>query len=70
MATHTEKLSTSLEILKGLVGESKRAIFKSREFSRVHKERLVKAGFLIPDYQRFSVKTRSLFGIGGVLRET
>jgi hypothetical protein len=23
-----------------------------------------------PDYQLFSVKTRSLFGIGGVLRET
>ncbi len=47
MATQAEKLSTSLEILKDVVGESKRAIFKSTDFSRVHKERLVKAGFLI-----------------------
>ncbi len=47
MATQTEKLGTSLEILKKLIGNSKRAIFKSKEFSRVHRERLVKAGFLI-----------------------
>ncbi|MBY0292021.1 MAG: Fic family protein [Alphaproteobacteria bacterium] len=47
MATQAEKLVTSLAILKSLVGDSKRAIFRSREFSRVHKERLVKAGFLI-----------------------
>jgi len=47
MATHAEKLATSLGILKDLVGDSKRAIFKSTEFSRVHRERLVKAGFLI-----------------------
>lgn len=47
MATHSEKLATSLEILKDLIGNSKRAIFKSTEFSRVHKERLVKAGFLM-----------------------
>ena len=47
MATHAEKLATSLGILKELVGDSKRAIFKSTEFSRVHRERLVKAGFLI-----------------------
>jgi hypothetical protein len=47
MATQAEKLSTSLEFLKDLVGDSKRAIFKSSEFSRVHKERLIKAGFLI-----------------------
>ena len=47
MAIHAEKLATSLGILKDLVGDSKRAIFKSTEFSRVHRERLVKAGFLI-----------------------
>lgn len=47
MATHVEKLATSLGILKEHVGDSKRAIFKSTEFSRVHRERLVKAGFLI-----------------------
>lgn len=47
MAPHAEKLATSLEILKELVGDSKCAIFKSTEFSRVHRERLVKAGFLI-----------------------
>src|ERR1700722_17781883 len=47
MATHSEKLATSLETLKKLIGDSKRAIFKSTEFSRVHKERLVKAGFLM-----------------------
>lgn len=47
MATHAEKLATSLGVLKELVGDSKRVIFKSTEFSRVHKERLIKAGFLI-----------------------
>jgi len=46
MATQAEKLVTSLEILKNLVKDSKRAVFKSTEFSRVHKERLLKAGFL------------------------
>ncbi len=47
MATHAEKLATSLRILKEKIGDSQRAIFKSTEFSRVHKERLVKAGYLI-----------------------
>jgi hypothetical protein len=47
MATQSEKLATSLKILKDLIGPSKRGIFMSREFSRIHRERLVKSGFLV-----------------------
>src|SRR5450631_2494030 len=47
MATQSERLATSLEVLKDIIGPSKRGIFMSREFSRTHRERLIKAGFLI-----------------------
>lgn len=44
MATHTEKLATSLEILKNLTRDANRTFFRSTEFSRTHRERLIKYG--------------------------
>ncbi len=45
MATPSEKLAASLEIIKVLQDQKKTAI-KSNEISRTHRERLIKAGFL------------------------
>lgn len=45
MASPSEKLAASLEVLKTLQDQKKIAI-KSAEISRTHKERLVKSGFL------------------------
>src|SRR5210317_197315 len=45
MATPSEKLAQSLEALKGLQDKGKVAI-RSKDLSRVHKERLVRNGFL------------------------
>lgn len=47
MATHAEKLVTSRKILSNLIRESNTTVFRSIEFSRVHRERLVQAGFLV-----------------------
>lgn len=47
MASQSEKIALSLEVLKDVMGPAKRTIFKANEFSRVHRERLVKAGFLL-----------------------
>jgi len=49
MATPSEKLATSLEILKGLQDKGKIAI-KSSELTRTHKERLLKNGFISEVY--------------------
>ena len=45
MATPNEKLAESLDVLKALQ-EGGRRVFKSDDFSRVHRERLVANGFL------------------------
>lgn len=45
MASPSEKLAASLEVLKTLQDQKKIAI-KSAEISRTHRERLIKAGFL------------------------
>ena len=45
MATPSEKLAQSLEVLKGLQDKGKVAI-RSADLSRVHRERLVRNGFL------------------------
>lgn len=47
MATQAEKVESSRKILANLIRKSNRTIFQSSEFSRVHRERLVKAGFLV-----------------------
>lgn len=49
MATPSEKLATSLEILKGLQDKGNIAI-KSSELTRTHKERLLKNGFISEVY--------------------
>lgn len=49
MATPSEKLAASLEILKGLQDKGNIAI-KSSELSRTHKERLLKNGFISEVY--------------------
>jgi hypothetical protein len=46
MATPNEKLAESLSALKALQ-ESGRRVFRSDDFSRVHRERLVENGFLL-----------------------
>jgi len=46
MATPSEKLAQSLEILSGLQDEHGRAIIKANELSRIHKERLLSNGFI------------------------
>ncbi|MEI8295210.1 MAG: Fic family protein [Alphaproteobacteria bacterium] len=48
MTTQSEKLATSLEVLSDyLRGTNDRMILRSTELSRVHKERLINAGFLV-----------------------
>lgn len=48
MATQAEKLATSLEVLSGLLQSANNSvIFQSQNFPRVHKERLIQAGFLV-----------------------
>jgi hypothetical protein len=47
MATHAEKLATSLRILTNLSKEPNRTFFRSNEFTRTHRERLIQSGFLI-----------------------
>lgn len=49
MATPSEKLAASLEILKGLQDKGNIAI-KSSELTRTHKERLLKNGFISEVY--------------------
>ena len=46
MATPNEKLAESLGALKALQ-ELGRRVFRSDDFSRVHRERLVQNGFLL-----------------------
>lgn len=46
MATHVEKLATSLEILKNLIGNSKRAIFSLQNFRGCTKNDLLRLAFL------------------------
>lgn len=45
MATPNEKLADALQALKTLQDGGRR-IFKSDEFSRLHRERLTRSGFL------------------------
>lgn len=46
MATANEKLAAALEALREVQGSTKRRVFRSNEFSRLTRERLVNAGFL------------------------
>ena len=46
MAAPNEKLAESLDVLKALQ-EGGRRVFRSDDFSRVHRERLVESGFLL-----------------------
>ena len=43
MATPNEKLAESLEVLKSLQADGRR-VFRSDDFSRIHRERLVENG--------------------------
>src|SRR5262245_17536764 len=45
MAAPNERLAESLNILKDLQADGRR-VFRSEDFSRVHRERLVENGFL------------------------
>lgn len=45
MPTPSEKLAASLKVLEGLQRDGRR-VFESKEFSRVHRERLIRNGFL------------------------
>ena len=45
MATPSEKLAASLEILQGLQADGRR-VFKSEELTRTHRQRLLRQGFL------------------------
>src|SRR5580704_9824382 len=45
MATPNEKLAASLMVLQNLQ-KSDRRVFQSRELTRVHRERLIKTGFI------------------------
>jgi hypothetical protein len=49
MATPSEKLAASLDILKGLQNKGKIATKRS-EFTRTHKDRLLKNGFISEVY--------------------
>jgi hypothetical protein len=46
MATPSEKLAESLEVLKGLQDSNGAAAIKAKEISRTHRERLIENGFL------------------------
>ena len=46
MATPQEKLAQSLEVLKGFQNKNGIAIIKAESISRVHKDRLLKNGFI------------------------
>ena len=45
MATPNEKIATSLEVLRTLQSGGRR-VFSTQELSRVHRDRLVKHGYL------------------------
>jgi hypothetical protein len=47
MATPNEKLAASLEVLRELQKGRELAVIKSSEISRVHRERLIRNGFLV-----------------------
>jgi fido (protein-threonine AMPylation protein) len=47
MATPSEKLAAALEVLHRIQAEGRR-VFKSNQFTRVHRERLLRHGFLRP----------------------
>jgi len=47
MATPSERLAKSLDVLKQIQDSTKRTVFRSSEISRTHLERLVENGFLM-----------------------
>jgi len=57
MATPNEKFAQSLEILQGLEDQGKKAI-RSADLSRVHRERLVKNGFLQEVMKGWYIRSR------------
>ncbi len=46
MATPSEKLAESLEVLRTLQDENGKAVIKAEELSRTHKERLIANGVI------------------------
>lgn len=46
MATPSEKLAKSLEVLRALQDENGHAVIKANELSRTHKARLLASGFI------------------------
>ncbi|MBT3801575.1 MAG: cell filamentation protein Fic, partial [Bacteroidetes bacterium] len=46
MATPSEKLAQSLEVLQSLISQNGNSIVKSDEISRTHRDRLLSNGFL------------------------
>jgi fido (protein-threonine AMPylation protein) len=57
MSTPSEKLAASLEVLHGLQADGHR-VFKSEEFTRVHRERLLRHGYLQQIIQGWLMSTR------------
>ena len=57
MATPSEKLATSLEMLRGLQADDRR-VFKSQELTRIHRERLLRHGFLQPIMKGWLMSSR------------
>jgi hypothetical protein len=57
MSTHAERLATSLEQLKALQRQGVVAV-RARQISRVHRERLVRNGFLREAFKGWYISTR------------
>ena len=57
MSTHAERLATSLEQLKALQRQGVVAV-RARQISRVHRERLVRNGFLREVFKGWYISTR------------
>jgi len=58
MATPSEKLAISLEVLKSFQNENGIAVIKSNEITRTHKDRLVSKGFLIEVIKGWYISVR------------
>ncbi len=55
MSNHKDKLAASLEILRGL---RNKAVIRSSDLTRTHRERLVKQGLLVPVLKGWYLKSR------------
>ena len=62
MATPSEKLAQSLEVLQKLQNENGLAVIKSDELTRTHKERLLTNGFIQEVMKGWFISTRPEIG--------